>query len=115
MARATYVMINNELVTKALDGVITEEYSRLSAPKKSNPFSGFGSDSLGGVNGVLNHADGQRYDSKSRFTQAVAAKGCRIVGNDMNHATYKTPLERGVRGDFNVRPQLKQAIERVLG
>ena len=68
----------------------------------------------GGVNGMLSHADGKRYDSKSQYERAVKAKGCRVVGNDFNGATYKTPLERGVRGEFNVRPHLKEAVQRVL-
>ena len=36
------------------------------------------------------------------------------AGNDFNDAQWKPPIERGVRGDFNVRPQLKEAVERVL-
>lgn len=80
-------------------------------------YHGFGRDHLGeGVKGVLNHADGKRYDSKSQYERAVRAKGCRIVGNDFNNAKpWQTPLERGVRGDFNVRPQLKEAVQKVLG
>lgn len=115
MARATYVLINGELVTKAVDGVVTDEYSRLTSYNKSNPFNGYGSDNLGGVDGILNHADGKHYDSKSQYERAVRAKGCRVVGNDWNNAQYKTPLERGVRGDFNVRRELKQAVEKVIG
>lgn len=72
------------------------------------------SDDLG-LKGVLNHADGKIYDSKSEYSKAVRQKGCRIVGNDYNNVTMKTPLERGIRGDFNVRPQLKEAVQRVLG
>jgi hypothetical protein len=72
-------------------------------------------DNLGaGVQGVLNHADGKRYDSKSQYERAVRAKGCRIVGNDWNGAQYKTPLERGMRGDFNVKPALKDALQKVF-
>lgn len=73
-------------------------------------------DHLGeGVQGVFNHADGKRYDSKSEFEKAVRAKGCRVVGTDWNKSEYKTPLERGVRGDYNVRPQLKEAVQKVVG
>lgn len=115
MSRATYVLIDGELITKSVDGSITEEYSRLNAQKNKSPFSGYGGDSLpGGVNGIFNHADGKRYDSKSQYERAVKSKGCRVVGNDWNNASYKTPLERGVRGDFNVRKELKQAIEKVM-
>ena len=113
MARAIYVLIDGELITKAIDGVLTEEYSKLSAPNKRNPFTGFGSDYLpGGVNGILNHADGKHYDSKSQYERAVREKGCRVVGNDWNNV--KQAPQREIRGDFNVRPALKQAVEKVF-
>lgn len=67
----------------------------------------------GGVNGMLSHADGKRYDSKSQYERAVKASGCRVVGNDYNGAQWKTPLERGIRGDYNVRAELKQALQKV--
>lgn len=67
-----------------------------------------------GLRGVFNHADGKRYDSKSEFNKAVRAKGCRVIGNDWKDTKYKTPLERGVRGDFNVRPQLRNAVQKVM-
>lgn len=116
MARATYVLIDGELVTKAIDGVTTKEYSRLQAKRKTDkPLGNYGRDNLpGGVNGILNHADGQRYDSKSNYEKAVKAKGCRIVGNDWNGSEWKPPIERGIRGDFNVRPQLKEAVQKVF-
>lgn len=86
-------------------------------PKKRKPFfSKPISDHLGeGVQGVLNHVDGKMYDSKSNFEKAVKAKGCRVVGNDWNKSEYKTPLERGVRGNFDVRGELKEAIQKVSG
>lgn len=39
------------------------------------------SDDLG-KDGVLNHADGKLYDSKSEYYGAVKAAGCEVVGND---------------------------------
>ena len=69
------------------------------------------SDNLGGITGLVNPADGKRYDSRSLYTRAVKAAGCEIVGNDI-----KTPTKpREVRGDFNVRKELKQAVHKVLG
>lgn len=69
----------------------------------------------GGVNGIINHADGKHYDSKSEFRKATRRAGCYEVGTDIKEVNYKTPLERGVRGDFNVKPQLKDAVHKVLG
>lgn len=37
-------------------------------------------DSLGG--GIMNHADGNYYDSKAAFKKATAAAGCIEVGNE---------------------------------
>lgn len=71
------------------------------------------SDDLG-THGVINHADGKRYDSKSEFRKATRRAGCVEIGNDQP-ADWKPPIERGVRGDFNVAPQLKEALQRVKG
>ena len=89
-----------------------EQAKRDRSGESNSVFGVIRDDLSGGVSGMLNHADGKRYDSKSEYNRAVRAKGCRVVGNDWNNATYKTPLERGVRGDFNVRPALKEALER---
>lgn len=112
--REIYVLRDGKLILKSKDGVLTKEYSSYQ-PKTTKVGPVFKDDLPGGVNGMLSHADGKRYDSKSRYEQALKAKGCRIVGNDWNNATYKTPLERGVRGDFNVRPQLRDAVNKVMG
>ena len=112
MSRATYVLIDGELVQKSRDGEITEEYRNKANPHDKNPFQGFGSDALGeGVNGVLNPADGKYYDSKSEYYKAVRAKGCRVVGNDYNNKQFKRPE---VRGDFNVRTDMQRAVNKVL-
>lgn len=91
------------------------EQAKRDRSEDSNSVRGVIRDDLpGGVNGMISHADGKRYDSKSSYERSVRARGCRVVGNDWNNATYKTPAERGVRGDFNVRPQLKEAVQKVL-
>lgn len=92
------------------------------ALKKRNKWPLYGSapavrsDSLGeGVQGIINHADGKLYDSKSSFEKAVKAKGCHVVGNDWNKAEYKTPAERGIKGNFDSRRELKEAVQKVVG
>lgn len=57
---------------------------------------------------LLNHADGKVYDSKSSFRRATQNAGYREVGNDSMNVSRET------RGDFNIRNDLKQAIQRVL-
>jgi len=87
------------------------EVIKSSRPKESS-YAGYGSDYLpGGINGIINHADGKRYDSKSQYERAVRAKRCRIVGNDWNNQDLS---RKQVYGDYNVKPQLKQALEKVL-
>lgn len=74
---------------------------------------GIVSDDLG-VNGIINHADGKRYDSKSAFRKATRRAGCYEVGNDVKSrdVEWKPPIERGVRGDYNVAPALKEALQK---
>lgn len=68
------------------------------------------SDDLG-LQGIINHADGRTYDSKSDFRKATRRAGCVEVGTE-KPKEWKTPLERGVQGDFNVAPALKEALQR---
>lgn len=87
------------------------EIERTKRPRNGT-FTGFGSDNLpGGINGIINHADGKRYDSKSQYERAVKARGCRIVGNDYNDRKFDRQLE----GNFSPRNELKQAVHKVLG
>lgn len=92
------------------------EEPRRNRKGEKNTKSGCISDDLG-LKGMVNHADGKRYDSKSEFRKATRRAGCYEIGNDIKtqDMKVKTPLERGIRGDYNVRPQLKQAIEKVIG
>lgn len=53
---------------------------------------------------TVNHADGQRYDSKRAFEKAVKAKGCEIVGNEK--LTTRPRWEPSRPG-----PDIKRAIE----
>ena len=69
------------------------------------------SDDLG-TQGILNHADGKLYDSKSAFRKATRRAGCYEMGNDVK-PDYQH--KREIRGDFNVRPQLKEAVQKVVG
>lgn len=68
------------------------------------------SDDLG-THGILNHADGRRYDSKSEFRKATRRAGCVEIGNE-KPKDWQPPKERGVRGDFDVAPALKEALQR---
>lgn len=83
-------------------------------PKPVKPIiGGVFSDDLG-LHGIVNHADGKRYDSKSEFRKATRRSGCYEVGTDIKprDVDWKPPIERGVRGDYDVRPALKDALHK---
>lgn len=71
------------------------------------------SDDLG-LHGVLNHADKKFYDSKSEFRKATRRAGCYEIGNDIKREHIESH-KRETQGDFNVRPQLKEALQKVIG
>ncbi len=54
------------------------------------------SDDLG-KEGVLNHADGKMYDSKTAYEAAVKAAGCEIVGNDAPRKNETKELSKNER------------------
>lgn len=67
------------------------------------------SDDLG-TKGLLNHANGRMYDSKSEFRKATKRAGCVEVGTQ-KPKDWQTPTQRGVQGDYNVAPALKDALQ----
>jgi hypothetical protein len=51
------------------------------------------SDSLNGIHGLKNHADGKTYDGKRAFEKATRAAGCVTVGNeDMSRYVHRPEL-----------------------
>jgi hypothetical protein len=115
MARKTYILneLTGELLLKANDGELTKEYLEMleKQGKRLETPSFIVSDQLGGINGIVNPADGKRYDSKSNYYRAVKAAGCHIIGNEWNNKQFKRPE---VRGDFNIRPQFREALQKHL-
>lgn len=67
------------------------------------------SDSMG-VHGIQSQADGKYYDSKSKYRAELKSQGMIEMGSD---APTKARTE--LRGDFDVRKELSQAIDRVCG
>lgn len=59
------------------------------------------------LDGVLNPADGKRYDSKSKYYRAVRDAGCEIIGNEP-----MTPKARQY-DPGPVAPDIKRAIEQL--
>lgn len=94
--------------------IATPEPEKRDRSHENNSIITGGDDLKAGVNGIVNHADGKRYDSKSEFRRATRRAGCHEVGNDVKprDINWKPPIERGVQGDFNVRPALKEALQK---
>lgn len=111
MSRETYVFRNGEMILKAKDGVLTDEYIA-TTNRVDSGFYIIGDGLPGGVNGMINHADGKRYDSKSQYEKAVRAKGCRIIGNDWNN---KDMNRKEIYGDYNVKYDVAHATKSILG
>lgn len=68
------------------------------------------SDDLG-MHGILNHADGRKYDSRSAYVKAVRAAGCEIVGDDKS-------FERPPKKEYvpeGVAQSIKDAYDRHAG
>lgn len=66
------------------------------------------SDDLG-TQGILNHNDGKIYTSRTKYYQAIKAANCHITEPDSR------PMgKREIRGDFNVRKELKSAVQQHL-
>lgn len=90
-------------VLLAVNKEIVQEYK--SAPSKYSIVNVI-SDDLG-TKGVRNPVDGKVYDSKSAYHKSVRAAGCQVVGNEPIPAK-----KREIRGDFDCRREVAQAIER---
>lgn len=61
-----------------------------------------------GMDAILNHADGQMYDSRSSYERAVKNAGCVIVGDDIPDVKEPAPLS-----DRELESDIKAAIEQV--
>lgn len=57
---------------------------------------------------LMNHADGQRYDSKRAFERAVRNAGCEIVGNEQQRVPERVSYSNG-----EVGRDVKRAIEQL--
>ena len=56
--------------------------------------------------GVLNHADGRIYDSKSAYYAAVRAAGCEIVGNET--LTPSPPADNAIDRKRDIATAIEQ-------
>lgn len=99
------VRVNDKRIT-----AIRTENKKFIPPKRKAVAIGVISDDLG-TKGLRNHADGKMYDSKSEFSKATKRAGCVEIGTE-KPKDWKPPIERGVRGDFNVAPALKEALQK---
>lgn len=59
------------------------------------------------VDGIVNPANGKRYDSKSKYYKDLKANGLHVMEGDIKQPST-------VQGDFNVRKELTEATRQVL-
>lgn len=64
------------------------------------------SDDLG-LQGIVNPADGKKYDSKSQYYKTIKDSGHHIVGNEKQ----EDAKDRKQRGDFDCSKELSEAID----
>lgn len=65
------------------------------------------SDDLG-INGVLNPADGKRYDSRSAYERAVKAAGCVILGDDAPREKAKPKVK-----EIDWKPAIAETLKQL--
>jgi hypothetical protein len=65
-------------------------------------------DSMGGVNGIFNPADGKRYDSRSAYISAVKAKGLEIIGDDAPKTVSRPKVN-----DIDWRPAVAETLKQL--
>lgn len=65
-----------------------------------------------GLQGVFNHADGKKYDSKSQYYKAVKASGCEVLGTDAPRDVK--PVEPKINMD-DLKRDIAQSIQQLGG
>lgn len=71
------------------------------------PDEPFGKKETNWNKGIKNPIDGKTYVDKHSYMESVKRAGCRVVGRDMDAS-----VNREIRGDYNVKKELKQAIQK---
>lgn len=61
--------------------------------------------------GVISPIEGKAYHNRREWNDHLKRHGVREIGNDFNNAHEKP---RELKGDYNVRPALAEAIKEVL-
>lgn len=61
-----------------------------------------------GMSPIMNHADGQMYDSRSAYERGVKAAGCEIIGSEKIE-----PKPRPVLSDRELKQDIKTAMDQV--
>lgn len=98
--------IDDKIYKAALSGLIEKHIP--AKPQEAGVY--VISDSLG-VHGIMSHADGKHYDSKSSYRKELKANGFIEMGSD---APTKPRTE--LRGDFsNMKRDIARAYDQVMG
>jgi len=79
-------------------------------PRGAYPAPYVQSDAMpGGINGVFSHADCKRYDSKSRYREALRDAGCVELGTEKYHTAFSDKPMKKIEESVNEALQQYEA------
>ena len=82
MPRESYIWDKAQMTFRPKAEVMRERAIAAAAERSSLPSPMVIRDSIGGINGLVHPATGERFDSKSQFRAETAARGLTEVGED---------------------------------
>ncbi len=96
-------------IMKAIASGVVKEIERKPAQRSISHY--VISDDLG-IQGIMNHANGKKYDSKSQYYRAVKEAGCVVLGNDAPREAK--PLEYKIC-EKELKRDIAKSIEQLGG
>lgn len=103
--RCTYVMRDGKLVPKHLARPLEKRGPRSSLPRPSVI-----SDSIGGIQGLINPSDGKHYTSKAQMRAENRARGLTEVGNE---AFPDRPVQSEAQLSAEIAAEVAEAYDRL--
>lgn len=103
MPRESFVWCSRTMSLRPRDEYLREKLDAAAEQRSPLPSPMVIRDSLGGLNGLVHPATGERYDSKAAFRAETKARGLTEVGNDA------FPVHVGI-SDRELRNQVAQEI-----
>lgn len=106
MAKATYVLVGNKMICKSKDDVLTKEYL---AAGKAQQEAKQRIHLIKDYEPARSPIDGTILGGRADHREHMKKHNVFCVGNDTQFGR-----KREIRGDFNVRAELKSAVQQVM-